>query len=350
MLNEQEVMRVAGREAIQSFLQSRRCFELIRPSGKVVVFETKIPIQFAFYALLEHEMMAAPLWDSQRREFAGLMTITDFVDVLRYYHDAHGQCGAAIEVLASRSLAQILDDAGSGPHFKHATEHTRTTREESSLTTEEQRQRNSNRGPLAETYGSLVAVDADASLFAACSLMRSKRRRFLPVVAPDDCGVLAVVTHVDILRYFVEHFRDERRLFDAPLSDLGIGTFQDLAVVTRNTPLRDVLELLADRDLSSVPVVDDAGKVSALYARNDITFLAAATDADSVVANLAAVVGDLLAQRRHDEPVHTCPARASLQFVFQLFAQVKFKRLIFIDEHEKPVGIVSPRDLLAYFL
>ena len=343
MLNEQEVMRRAGREAIQSFLQSRSCFELIRPSGKVVVFETKIPIQLAFYALLEHEMMAAPLWDSNRREFAGLMTITDFIDVLRYYHDAHGRCGAAIEVLASRSLAQVLDDAGSGAHFKHAAEslrHHRRPPDEASFGQEH----------LAETYGSLVAVDADASLFDACRVMRSKRRRFLPVVAPDDCGVLAVVTHVDILRYFVEHFRDERRLFDTPVSDLGIGTFGELALVTRDTPLRDVLQLLADRDLSSVPVVDNSGKVTTLYTRNDITFLAAATDADSVVANLAAVLGDLLAQRRHDEPIHTCPARATLQFVFQLFAQVKFKRLIFLDDDEKPIGIVSPRDLLAFFL
>jgi len=329
------------------FLESRSCFELIRPSGKVVVFETKIPIQLAFYALLEHEMMAAPLWDSHRREFAGLMTITDFIDVLRYYHDAHGRCGAAIEVLASRSLAQVLADEGSGAHFKHAAESARRRRDQGGPPQEPPPEPS----PLAETYGSLVAVDADASLFAACELMRQQRRRFLPVVAPDDCGVLAVVTHVDILKYFVDHFRDERRLFDVPVSDLGIGTFRDLAVVTRETPLRDVLQLLADRDLSSVPVVDQrTGQVNALYARNDITFLAAATDADSVVSNLAAVVGDVLNQRRHDEPIHTCPARSTLQFVFQLFAQVKFKRLIFLDDRDKPVGIVSPRDLLAYFL
>jgi len=345
-------MRRAGREAIRGFLESRTCFELIRPSGKVVVFETKIPIQLAFYALLEHEMMAAPLWDSNRREFAGLMTITDFIDVLRYYHDAHGRCGAAIEVLASRSLAQVLDDAGSGAHFKHAAESVQSRHRSSSNLVEKSGSSSSAASSkLAETYGALVAVDADASLFEACRVMRAKRRRFLPVVAPDDCGVLAVVTHVDVLRYFVDHFRDERRLFDVPVSDLGIGTFRDLAVVTRDTPLRDVLQLLADKDLSSVPVVDPAtGRVAALYARADITFLAAATDADSVVANLAAVVGDVLTQRRHDEPLHTCPARATLQFVFQLFAQVKFKRLIFVDDRDKPVGVLSPRDLLAYFL
>mmetsp|Transcript_12181 Transcript_12181/g.49043 ORF Transcript_12181/g.49043 Transcript_12181/m.49043 type:complete len:400 (-) Transcript_12181:351-1550(-) len=399
MLNEQEVLRRAGREVITAFLKSRTCFDLIRPSGKVVVFETRIPIQLAFYALLEHEMMAAPLWDSQRREFAGLMTITDFVDVLRYYHDTHGRSGAAIEVLASRSLAQVLEDAGSGAHFRHATE----AREHLSVAAVPQGQQpqsssppggggglpapppppqprdhqllrsspgaappswaagssetattttTSSDGPLAETYGSLVAVDADASLYEACATMRAKRRRFLPVVAPDECGVLGVVTHVDVLRFFVDNFREERRLFDASVRELGIGTFDELAFVTRDTPLRDVLQLLADRDLSAVPVLDGLGRLDAIYNRADITFLAAATDADSVVQNLAAVVGDVLAQRRGpDEPIHTCPVRGStLQFVFQLFAEVKFRRLFFLDADDKPVGVLSPRDLLAYFL
>ena len=48
------------------------------------------------------------------------MTITDFVDILRHYHDKHGRTGAAIEVLASRSIAQVMGDADAGKHFKHA--------------------------------------------------------------------------------------------------------------------------------------------------------------------------------------------------------------------------------------
>lgn len=151
MINEQEVLRAAGRAAIATFLRSHSLFELIRTSGKVVVFEINIPIQLAFYALLEHESLAAPLWDSSRREFVGLMTITDFVDILRHYHDQHGRTGAAIEVLASRSIAQVLNDKHAGVLFKHATEaHKRLT---------------GTHQPLGATTqvienGSLIAVDA----------------------------------------------------------------------------------------------------------------------------------------------------------------------------------------------
>jgi len=54
LLNEREVVRSAGREAISQFLDGHTCFSVLRASGKVVVFDTRIPIQLAFYALVEH--------------------------------------------------------------------------------------------------------------------------------------------------------------------------------------------------------------------------------------------------------------------------------------------------------
>jgi hypothetical protein len=59
LANEQEVVRKAGRQAISAFLDSHNCFSVIRASGKVVVFDTRIPIQLAFYALVEHGMYHA---------------------------------------------------------------------------------------------------------------------------------------------------------------------------------------------------------------------------------------------------------------------------------------------------
>jgi hypothetical protein len=54
LLHEREVVRSAGRDAISSFLDSHNCFSVLRTSGKCVVFDTRIPIQLAFYALVEH--------------------------------------------------------------------------------------------------------------------------------------------------------------------------------------------------------------------------------------------------------------------------------------------------------
>lgn len=54
MQNERQVVRKAGRQAILQFLEQHACFSVLRASGKVVVFDTRIPIQLAFYALVEH--------------------------------------------------------------------------------------------------------------------------------------------------------------------------------------------------------------------------------------------------------------------------------------------------------
>lgn len=51
--------------AINEFLSTHSAFEVIRTSGKVVVFDVRISVQLAFYALVEHDMQAAPLWDAR---------------------------------------------------------------------------------------------------------------------------------------------------------------------------------------------------------------------------------------------------------------------------------------------
>lgn len=76
MLGEREVVRNTGKQAIVSFLEAQSCYNVLRDSGKVVVFDTRIPIQLAFYALVEHGeillltclilcLLAAPWWHFQ---------------------------------------------------------------------------------------------------------------------------------------------------------------------------------------------------------------------------------------------------------------------------------------------
>lgn len=63
LLNEREVVRRTGIEAISQFLNVHTSFAVLRASGKVVVFDTRIPIQLAFYALVEHgEYICRPEW------------------------------------------------------------------------------------------------------------------------------------------------------------------------------------------------------------------------------------------------------------------------------------------------
>ncbi|KAL3770651.1 hypothetical protein ACHAWU_004350 [Discostella pseudostelligera] len=344
MMGEREVVRNTGKQAIMSFLETQTCYSVLRASGKVVVFDTRIPIQLAFYALVEHgvvwtsDMQAAPLWDPKRCQFVGILTVTDFIDVLRYYRET----GSDVLTLASRSIADVLADEGilstvlkKNPPRRYASKEV---------------------GSGADQHSSFLSVDADASLDRACLLLHDQTIDFLPVMLPSDMRVLATITYTCVLEHLVSNFREQRRLFDDTIYDLGIGTYgEDVVVAYIHQTLHEVLHTLHLHGLSAVPVIDEnTKKIMGVYSRSDITFLTKASDAEDAVSNLDLTLDVLMAQQRTDvttpDALHTCSVRHTLQYVFEYFAQWKFNRLICVDEEERVVGVVSARDLVAYFL
>ncbi|XP_013777899.1 5'-AMP-activated protein kinase subunit gamma-like [Limulus polyphemus] len=68
------------------FFQHFRCYDIIPISAKLVVFDTQLLVKKAFFALVHNGVRAAPLWDSTRQEFVGMLTITDFIHILRTYY------------------------------------------------------------------------------------------------------------------------------------------------------------------------------------------------------------------------------------------------------------------------
>jgi len=329
--NEREVVRSAGRAAISSFLDSHTCFSVLRASGKVVVFDTRIPIQLAFYALVEHDMQAAPLWDPSLCQFVGLLTVTDFIDILRHYRRTKDD----VSTLATRSIADILNDP---------------TIQNSVLL------RRKHQNSIAPHHQGFLSADTSTTLQQACRLLHTHSLDFLPIIMPEDMRVLATVTYTNILEHLVTHFREQRRLFDDTIYDLGIGTYHDsLVTISPSQTLAEALQLLHQHELSALPVVEkESQKIIGVYSRSDITFLASATDAEDAIANMDLTLETIMSQRRTDvttpDALHTCTKGHTLQSIFEYFAQLRFNRLFVVDEKEALVGVVSARDLVAYFL
>jgi hypothetical protein len=159
------VVRAAGRSSISSFLSSHPALSLVRPSGKVVVFSTSIPIQLAFYALVEHDTQSAPLWDEQTRSFEGLLTVSDFISLLR---DHSGRKLPPAQ-LSSLTIKEVMAASRLPPPP-------------------------GGRAPPGVRHDSFPAVKPTANLLQVCQLLLSTGRDFLPVMLPEDSRVLAVVT------------------------------------------------------------------------------------------------------------------------------------------------------------
>ncbi|XP_033367348.1 5'-AMP-activated protein kinase subunit gamma-1 isoform X4 [Parus major] len=74
------------RGAYTAFMKSHRCYDLIPTSSKLVVFDTSLQVKKAFFALVTNGVRAAPLWDSKKQSFVGMLTITDFINILHRYY------------------------------------------------------------------------------------------------------------------------------------------------------------------------------------------------------------------------------------------------------------------------
>lgn len=271
------------------------------------------------------DMLAAPLWDPVKCQFVGMLTVTDFIDILRYYKAT----GKDVAALATRSIAEILREAA----------------DES---------RKSGHHPFI--IRAFVGADSACTLKQACEQLHGNSQDFLPIVYTEDMRVLACITYTNILEHLVLHFREQRRLFDDSISELGIGTYGNSLIVAHpNQSLSDSLAIMHQHNLSALPVVDpNTNKIIGVYSRSDITFLTKATDAEHAVKNLELPLSDILSQSRQDvttpDALRTCSQSYTLQAIFETFAQVRFNRLYVVDQEDRLVGVVSARDLVAYFL
>lgn len=111
----------------------------------------------------------------------------------------------------------------------------------------------------------MFAVTPEDSLYEACKLLRDNRLHRLPVLDPIQNSVLSVITHSGILEYLVATFREQRRLFDQPIFDLGIGMYSNLITVPEDMPLVRVLHTLVERRVSALPIVDSSGVFNVIF-------------------------------------------------------------------------------------
>lgn len=77
-----------------------------------------------------------------------------------------------------------------------------------------------------------------------------------------------------ILQYLLNLLTDPSLILDLPLFTFGIGRFEDVVVVPDTASVISVLNVLAERQISAVPVVSaSTGCVVDLYTVDDVAFL-----------------------------------------------------------------------------
>ncbi|XP_030285439.1 5'-AMP-activated protein kinase subunit gamma-3b isoform X2 [Sparus aurata] len=289
-----------------NFMKNHCCYDAIPTSSKLVIFDTTLQVKKAFFALVANGVRAAPLWDNKLKCFVGMLTITDFINILHRYYKS--------------PLVQIYE----------LEEHKIETWREIYL------QYSINR---------LISITPDCSLFDAIySLLKNKIHR-LPVIDPVSGNVLHILTHKRILKFlhiFGSMF-PKPRFLQKRINEVAIGTFRQIATVQESASVYDALTIFVERRVSALPVVNEQGKVMALYSRFDVINLAAQKNYN----NLNMTMREAIASRACCvEGVLKCYPHETLETIIDRIAKAEVHRLVLVDSNDVVRGIVSLSDLL----
>ncbi|XP_061570035.1 5'-AMP-activated protein kinase subunit gamma-2-like [Cololabis saira] len=294
------------RDIYMRFMKCHKCYDIIPTSSKLVVFDTTLQVKKAFFALVANGVRAAPLWESKKQGFVGMLTITDFINILTRYYKS--------------PMVQIYE----------LEEHKIETWRELYL---------------QETFKPLVHISPDASIFEAVySLIKNKIHR-LPVIDPISGNALYILTHKRILK-FLQLFVCEMPMpafMKQTLEELSVGTYSHIAYIHPDTPLITALSVFTHRRVSALPVVDHSGRVVDIYSKFDVINLAA----EKTYNNLDVTVTQALRHRsQYFEGVVKCNKLETLGTIVDRIVKAEVHRLVVVDEESHIVGIVSLSDIL----
>ncbi|XP_052663168.1 5'-AMP-activated protein kinase subunit gamma-2 isoform X5 [Harpia harpyja] len=303
---EDEALEESESDIYVRFMRSHKCYDIVPTSSKLVVFDTTLQVKKAFFALVANGVRAAPLWESKKQSFVGMLTITDFINILHRYYKS--------------PMVQIYE----------LEEHKIETWRELYL---------------QETFKPLVNISPDASLFdAVYSLIKNKIHR-LPVIDPVSGNALYILTHKRILK-FLQLFMSEMpkpAFMKKNLDELGIGTYHNIAFIYPDTPIIKALNIFVERRISALPVVDESGKVVDIYSKFDVINLAA----EKTYNNLDITVTQALQHRsQYFEGVVKCSMLETLETIVDRIVKAEVHRLVVVNEADSIVGIISLSDIL----
>nr|AWW05934.1 AMP-activated protein kinase gamma [Macrobrachium nipponense] len=291
------------------FFKFHHTYDLIPLSAKLVVFDTRLQAKKAFFALVYNGVRAAPLWDSARQCFTGMLTITDFIRILQNFYQS-----------PNRKMEELEDH-----------------------------RLDTWRAVLKDEDRPLISIRPDESLYVAIrSLIHHKIHR-LPVIDPVTGNVLYIVTHKRILKFLYLYINElpKPSMLQQPLRDLGIGTYDKIETASQDTLIIEALNKFVEHRISALPIVDAQGKLVDIYAKFDVINLAA----EGTYNNL-----DITLRKANEyrnewfEQVHKCTLDETLGTIMERIVRAEVHRLVVVDSDDKVIGVISLSDILKYLV
>lgn len=162
---------------MRHFMKKRTCYDVLPVSFRLIVLDTTLLVKKALTLLLQHGIVSAPLWNSEKSQFVGLLTSFDFINVIQYYYQYHSYPDAVAQIDTFRldGLRDVEKKVGAIP---------------------------------PET----ISINPSSNLYDACKAIYTAKARRIPLVDVDDeTGrdmLVSVLTQYRILKWLAINVRD----------------------------------------------------------------------------------------------------------------------------------------------
>ncbi|KAK2749470.1 AMP-activated serine/threonine-protein kinase regulatory subunit [Myotisia sp. PD_48] len=298
--------------SIRKFLRARTSYDVLPLSFRMIIFDTSLTVKESLNILVQNGIVSAPLWDSTGSTFAGLLTTTDYINVIQYYFQ-NPEALLRIDQFRLNSLRDVERAIGVEP---------------------------------PET----ISLSPERTLYEACLCMLSSPARRVPLVSYDSqterSTVVSVLTQYRILKFVAVNVPETQNL-RKPLREINLGTYGNIATASMETPVIDIIHLLVERSISSVPIINNRGIVYNVFEAVDVISLIQGGDYEDL--NLS--VGEALKRRSSDFPgIYTCSVNDGLDTILNTIRQSRVHRLVIVEEDFSLRGMLTLSDILRYLI
>ncbi|KAH7513319.1 hypothetical protein FEM48_Zijuj12G0189000 [Ziziphus jujuba var. spinosa] len=266
-----------SRHRISAFLSSHTVYELLPESGKVVALDVDLPVKQAFHILHEQGIPLAPLWDFCKGQFVGVLSVLDFILILREVYSA-----ARIIIFSAGQL---------GNHGSNLTEEELETHTISAWKEGKAYLNGQIGGHGRALSRHLIHAGPHDNLKDVALKILQHEVATVPIIySTSEDGSFPQLLHLaslsGILKCICRYFRNCSSLLpilQLPICEIPVGTWvpkigesnrQPLAMLRPSASLSSALNLLVQAQVSSIPIVDDNDSLLDIYCRSDITALA----------------------------------------------------------------------------
>ncbi|KAH3903377.1 probable Nuclear protein SNF4 [Saccharomycodes ludwigii] len=313
--NKEQNIQLEQKLAIQSirnFLKSKTSYDVLPVSYRLIVLDTSLLVKKSLNILLQNNIVSAPLWDAKTSKFAGLLTSTDFINVIQYYF-CNPDKFDLIDKLQLNGLKDIEKCLGV-PSLDQGSIH-----------------------PFKPLYD-------------ACVKMIESRSRRIPLIDQDEETqreiIVSVLTQYRILKFVSLNCR-ETRFLKRKIRELNIVTDASIDSCYMTTPVIDVIQMLSTRGVSSVPIIDEHGRLVNVYEAVDVLGLIKG----GIYNDLSLSVGEALMRRGDDfEGVYTCTVEDKLSTIMDTIRKARVHRFFVVDGSGLLQGVITLSDILKYIL